>query len=280
MAADTVARPSLTKPPPQPPSSGNKSFFAKLWDKYSLKEQHKRSVLGEKLFRSAQYRANDLAWYREARIPYEFRTRHAILTMHIWFLHKRLLADRVDPHAALLVQEELFDILWNDSQSRIRAEGVNELTVNKHLKDVQQLTFKHCTHYDHAFHEYGDDPKRRFEELALAVWMHVLNRDEEAYDDQLRRLAAYVEYQYANIVMGVPDLYFWEGRIPWGNIPDFSGMKDNDGNPLDEVDYSVLASEELPKPWMKMLTFAGEAYYWNTETDETTWKRPLHGMMT
>ncbi len=60
VAADTVARPSLTKPPPQPPSSGNKSFFAKLWDKYSLKEQHKRSVLGEKLFRSAQYRANDL----------------------------------------------------------------------------------------------------------------------------------------------------------------------------------------------------------------------------
>lgn len=58
--ADTDARPSLTKPPPQPPSSGNKSFLAKIWDKYSLKEQHKRSILGEKLFRSAQYRANDL----------------------------------------------------------------------------------------------------------------------------------------------------------------------------------------------------------------------------
>ena len=43
-------------------------------------------------------------WYREGRIPYEFRPRHAILTMHVWFLHKRLLADRVDPHAALLVQ--------------------------------------------------------------------------------------------------------------------------------------------------------------------------------
>ena len=43
-------------------------------------------------------------WFTEARIPYEFRPRHALLTMHVWFLHKRLLADRVDSHLALLVQ--------------------------------------------------------------------------------------------------------------------------------------------------------------------------------
>ena len=43
-------------------------------------------------------------WFTEGRIPYEFRPRHALLTMHVWFLHKRLLADRVDSHLALLVQ--------------------------------------------------------------------------------------------------------------------------------------------------------------------------------
>ena len=103
----------------------------------------------------------------------------------------------------------------------------------------------------------------------------MLNKDEEAYDDQLRRLAAYVEYQYANIVMGVPDTYFWEGRIPWGNIPDFSGMKDNDGKALGELEDIAVGLEEIPKPWMKTLTDAGDTYYWNTESNETTWKRPI-----
>lgn len=172
-------------------------------------------------------------------------------------------------------QEELFDILWNDTRSRIRAEGVNELTVNKHLKDAQQLTFLHCTHYDHAFQEYANDDKKRFEELAAAIWIHVLNRDEEAYDDQLKRLAAYVEYQYMNIVLGVPDTYFWEGRIPWGDVPEFRGMVDNDGKKLKEIGSAVVDGlEELPEPWMRTLTDAGAAYYWNTDTNETTWKKP------
>jgi hypothetical protein len=194
--------------------------------------------------------------------------------MHVWFLHKRLLADRVDPHQALLVQEELFDILWNDTRARIRAEGVNELTVNKHLKDAQQLTFLHCAHYDHAFQEYAKDPKRRVEELAAAIWAHVLNRDEECYNDQLRRMAAYVEYQFMNIVLGLPDDYFWEGRIPWGDVPDFTGMEDNSGKKLEEVTENPKGFEELPKPWVKTLTDAGDPYYWNTDTNETRWKKP------
>jgi len=171
------------------------------------------------------------------------------------------------------IQEELFDILWNDTRARIRAEGVNELTVNKHLKDVQQLTFLHLTHYDHAFQEFANDDAKRFEELAGIIWIHVLNRDEEAYNDQLRRLAAYVEYQYVNLMHGVPDDYFWEGRIPWGDLPIFSDMKDNDGKALDAV-TSVEGLETLPAPWIKTLTDAGYPYYWNTETNITSWKKP------
>lgn len=170
-------------------------------------------------------------------------------------------------------QEELFDILWNDTRARIRAEGVNELTVNKHLKDVQQLTFLHLTHYDHAFQEFANDNGKRFEELAGAIWIHVLNRDEEAYNDQLKRLAAYVEYQYVNLMQGVPDDYFWEGRIPWGDLPVFRDMKDNDGKALDAV-KSVPGLESMPEPWVKTLTDAGDTYYWNTETNITSWKKP------
>jgi cytochrome b pre-mRNA-processing protein 3 len=172
------------------------------------------------------------------------------------------------------IQEELFDILWNDTRARIRAEGVNELTVNKHLKDVQQITFLHLTHYDHAFQEFANNDGRRFEELAGAIWIHVLNRDEETYNDQLKRLAAYVEYQYINLVHGIPDDYFWEGRIPWGDLPVFSDMKDNDGKALDPV-TSASGLERLPEAWIKTLTDAGDTYYWNTETNITSWEKPI-----
>lgn len=172
------------------------------------------------------------------------------------------------------LQEELFDILWNDTRARIRAEGVNELTVNKHLKDAQQLTFLHCTHYDHAFQEFANDDQKRFEEIAGIIWTYVLNKDEEAYDDQIKRLVAYVEYQSINLLQGVPDNYFWEGRIPWGSVPNFKDMKDNNGKELEEMG-DVPGLEILPEPWQKTLIDAGEAYYWNAENNESVWKKPV-----
>ena len=150
---------------------------------------------------------------------------------------------------------------------------MNELTVNKHLKDAQQLTFLQCTHYDHSFQEFANDDKKRFEEIAGVNWTYVLNKDEEAYNDLVKRLTMYVEYQNINLLNGVPDDYFWEARIPWGDMPDFTNMKDNDGNELEEVEV-IPGLEILPNPWMKTLTDAGHPYYWNTDTNETMWKRP------
>ena len=37
--------------------------------------------------------------------------------MHVWFLHKRLLADRVDSHLALLVQVRVISIILTYSTS-------------------------------------------------------------------------------------------------------------------------------------------------------------------
>lgn len=97
-------------------------------------------------------------WYGPGRIPRTFRSRHAMVTMHLWFLHKRLIAANVpngpllgDHDTALRVQEELFEIFWNDTLCRIRAEGVREMSVTKSLLQVQQFTFLHLFHYDHIY---------------------------------------------------------------------------------------------------------------------------------
>lgn len=51
---------SESKPNDQTIAKGeDKGIFAKIWDRYSFQGQQKRIILGERLFRSAQYRAND-----------------------------------------------------------------------------------------------------------------------------------------------------------------------------------------------------------------------------
>jgi cytochrome b pre-mRNA-processing protein 3 len=266
-ASDAASSYDIVNPP-----SLNKSFFRKIRDKYSIRGQQERIEIGERLFRAAQHRANEPLWYGPGTLGRQFRPRHAMLTMHIWFLHKRLISDQVDPHFSLLVQEELFDILWYDTTIRIRAEGVNELTVNKHLKDVQQVTFAHLCHYDHAYEEYAENDTERMRELKELVWMHVMNRDEEASPDVVERLAFYVDMQHKNIVQQLPHSYFRAGRIPWTTMPDFTGIRDHQGNVLDEVPCNP--EDVLPKGWYKALTNSGDAYYWNAELGMSSWERP------
>ena len=123
-------------------------------------------------------------WYGPGRISSDFRPKHAMLTLHVWFLHKRLInSTEHNKHFSLLVQEELFDILWHDTRLRIRAEGVNELSVEKHVKDVQQYTFQQLCHLDHAYtEEFLMDEKKRLEEVAFLVWHHMLGREEDVTD--------------------------------------------------------------------------------------------------
>ncbi len=69
-AQSTTLRYISSSPPSSQPSNittnlttgdeeSNKSIFSKLWDKYSFEGQKKRIVLGERLFRTAWYQAND-----------------------------------------------------------------------------------------------------------------------------------------------------------------------------------------------------------------------------
>jgi len=270
------------------------TFFTDLMEKHSISAQQNRIILGTRLFRAAQSQALQPEWFAPSLVPKRFRAIHGLLSMHVWFLHKRLMAESdagigSQKTANLLLQEELFDLFWNDTRSRIRSLGVNEIMVNKHLKDAQQMTFLHVTQYDHAFSNFKDDPQKRFEVICDAVWRQVLlggggsntKNDNEISieedpidDDVIRKIGAYVEYQYDNIMFKLPDDYFEEGRIGWGNLPDFtSNITDPKGSIVgDKEDKTGM--EYIDDEWVEVLTDAGEPYYWNQMTNQTTWRHP------
>ena len=217
-------------------------------------------------------------WFGPGRISKDFRAVQALITMHVWFLHKRLISDTKDPHMAALIQEELFDILWTDTTCRMRAHGVTELLINKNLKTVQQYTFMHCFHYDHCYTEFLDDPKARLSELKDLVKAHVLlispeDRDEwDRHDEHAERLAWYIEAQYQNIVHDLPEALYQKARIAWVDLPDFSNIKDQNGTVLPEK--PIDQDDVLPTDWTTNIANDGTTYFWNTKTRQATWDRP------
>ena len=251
-------------------------------------------------------------WFGPGRIPRDFRNRHALLTMHLWFLHKRLISDTHDTPWALAIQEELFAIFWDDTTCRVRQEGINELLVSKNVTQVQQYTWLHLTHYDHIYTELLNKPNERWQELQRLIARHILidrqdiakskeyhqkrnhnnisvdqEQTNELLDDpntlvasklpsQLDRIAWYIDLQYQNIVLDWPDVDYRDGRVVWTNLPDFTNMTTigKDGCPHLLPIQPVHDDDVVPEPWRRNITLKGQDYYWNTETDESSWERP------
>eukprot|EP00554_Chaetoceros_debilis_P007759 CAMPEP_0194077632 /NCGR_PEP_ID=MMETSP0149-20130528/4225_1 /TAXON_ID=122233 /ORGANISM="Chaetoceros debilis, Strain MM31A-1" /LENGTH=453 /DNA_ID=CAMNT_0038758717 /DNA_START=85 /DNA_END=1446 /DNA_ORIENTATION=- len=234
------------------PQLQKSSPFYDFVNRYSVSGQQHRIAVANHLFRAAQFQAFRPHWYTKTNtninqddidadaedesesesktaiknttgtgtvrrlrlgLSSSLRQHHAMLTLHIWFLHRRLLAETQLPNSnesndehkndknststaatttkgkgsfQLMIQEELFDTFWNDTQARIRAAGVHELSVNKFLKELQQQSMLQMTQYDHACAEFekggkdgknggdGIDRSKRFEIICDGVWRHLL----------------------------------------------------------------------------------------------------------
>jgi hypothetical protein len=73
----------------------------------------------------------------------------------------------------------------------------------------------------------------------------------------------------------LPEKYWWEGRLAWVDIPDFSDLRDHRGEPIpDVVDDPKDPLLVLPPGWNKALTDAGEPFYWNPSKGVTQWNLP------
>lgn len=282
--------PTQTQPAPEP-----KSYITRWFQKHGLRGQGHRMEVAGRMFQAARRQAMDPRWYGPGRIGRDFQSRHAVLTMHFWFLHHRLSTEspfythEIDQHGSFLMAVESLEHYWSDSTSRLRNFGINEWTMSKHMNLLQKVSFAHMQHYDRCF--ALENPVARKEELRIAVRRHVLGEDwlqrpqpqhvqpdgtaVAILNDVVDRLVAYIECQHVNILERMPDSYFHQGHILWVDLPDFSNIKDNQGKPLE---LKPLHEEDiLPIPWEQHWTLSGEKYYWNLDTNLTQTEHPGSG---
>eukprot|EP01040_Poterioochromonas_malhamensis_P016899 gene16899-19297_t len=118
------------------------------------------------LFSVCQRHVEHGYWQRHAHIGDDFRSTHMLLVLHVWMVHKRLLTEG---KRGLLVQESLFDTLWDNTSDRMYKKGIPEISallafvsqLNKYLKEVQAYSFRTCVELDQSL----DQLKLSLEEL-------------------------------------------------------------------------------------------------------------------
>ncbi|KAJ8614061.1 hypothetical protein CTAYLR_005823 [Chrysophaeum taylorii] len=171
-----------------------------------------RAKTAAQLLRSCAVQAGRPAWAKLVPTN-EFRPAHALLVTHVWMLHRRLFS--VDQ--GKLIQEALFDELWDDTVGRIRQTGVAEMMVDKHLTNVQKYSFAAAVEYDKAIAK--EDSAAKLEDLGAAVWRHVFLAAEDVRVDPCLEIGAYILDQLAMLENHHQPLDDQNNNIPWGPPP-------------------------------------------------------------
>jgi cytochrome b pre-mRNA-processing protein 3 len=173
-----------------------------------------RARQAEKLFRACAVQATHPIWAKRGAVKTkQFRPQHAVLFAHVWVLHRALEeTEALGRKEARLLQEAVFDELWEDTTARIRVTGVNEISVNKHLGDVQKYSFAAALEYDNAV--AIEDEAESSDALAAAVWRHVYLASDDLSVEHCVDVATYVKRQL-DIVrkLGADELR--DGDVDW-----------------------------------------------------------------
>mmetsp|Transcript_27300 Transcript_27300/g.35213 ORF Transcript_27300/g.35213 Transcript_27300/m.35213 type:complete len:299 (+) Transcript_27300:166-1062(+) len=242
----------------------NKDFIQNYqWFLKAIGYYSKSSILARgasSLFRAAKFGGTRKAFYSRGNVVNDFRSQQVLITAHIWAIHKRLVKEGNDGR---LVQEILFDELWNDTMGRIRSFKFAEITINKHLRSVQEYCFGALISFDHAVSFETEEEVRQ--QMHDAVRAHVYNHDKDIPDAKVDAVADYVLSEMKSL-QEIELEPFLHGRIRWDNAPSFGLKKVSEG---DEVE--ILGQVGA---WRKEYSIDGKEYYWNMDTYESTFDKP------
>jgi len=202
----------------------------------------------------------------------DFRSRHSILMVHVWLVHRRLLKCS---KRGLAIQESLFDELWDDTSVRIRQAGIGEMSVNKYLTQVQGYSFRTCVELDEAMSKPTD--AERLEETAGSLWRTVYNKRDEVDEARVLELAQYVKGEHA-LLHDLPDASILDAQIKFSPVPTFPLVRNSSGGasrPLaSSIDELISKSGDGGEEWQQARDSRGRLYWFNSKTRETRWEEP------
>ena len=238
-----------------------------------------------------------------------------MLILHIWMVHKRLQQSDFTENGSREgknIQECLFDEVWEDTSARIRSMGINELSVNKNLSEVQSYSFKCCLELDHALTKSSED--EILDSMGGTLWRSVYNKgnigpssnnsnngnskrdnnkkdnssnDDGNHDvmisnvtvDHVFELARYIRNEQKSLTSNVSKEAILDGRIEWGPIPKWEATRklftssNKNKNKSGPVDMTY-DDENKVSQWREAVAPDGKIYYWNINTKESRWEKP------
>jgi len=157
-------------------------------------------------------------WHTHSHVLYELYTEIPDPTLPNAVLPYRALHTTLRFHSALhtthTYQKMFFKVSWEYTMARMRHHGVPEMSVNKNLRLVQQVSYAAYVAYDNGI----DFDAKQF---AGALWVHLFSQDKKVTEQSGIVMSNYVKEQRAMLV-DLPIEAVVGGRIPWGPPPGVS----------------------------------------------------------
>lgn len=139
------------------------------------------------IFFNCKNQADKRIWYTKGLVTDDFRSRHTLLLLHIWIINSRLV--NKEGKRGLQTQECLFDEFWDETSKRIRAVGINELSVNKRLLEVQKYSWQVCTELDSTMATTKQTDVEKLDNIGSILWRHLYNENDSIEDTHVLILA-------------------------------------------------------------------------------------------
>jgi len=162
----------------------------------------------ESLFQNVEKAAVDSGIMNALKLEDDFRNTHTMISLHLWLANRRILLET--PHDELL-QQEIFDIFWEDTIGRVRKLKVKELFVHKQLRTAQGYTFDMQLGLDEAF---ASEDGLNDQKLGEVLWRSVFREEEGTLDEDVEQLVAYIHRQGDRLAAIDYEEFRW-GKFTW-----------------------------------------------------------------